>query len=107
MRLALLQGQAVEQPAQLTPGNLARDGAVIQRPTKAATLQATVIEPEAVVLPVQDLQLISFPIAEDEQGWRKGVQVEPLFNQNSKTVDGLAHVRSATGQVDLVDLKFV
>ncbi len=94
------KGQAVEQPAQFPAGDLARAGAVIWWPPEPAPLQAPVVQPEAIMLPVQDLQLVAFPVAEDEQGRRKGVQVEPLLHQDSEAVDGLTHVGAATGKVD-------
>lgn len=58
------------------------------------------------MLPVKDLQLVPLTVAEDEQGRCEGVQVEPLLDQHGEAVDGFAHVRGATGQVDLIDLEF-
>ena len=68
MRLSLLQGESVEEPAQFPTGDLAGAGAVVRRPAESASLQAAVEEPEAVVLPEQYLQLVALAIAEYEQG---------------------------------------
>jgi hypothetical protein len=46
------------------------------------------------------LQLVPLPVTEDEQGRREGIQVEPLLDQNDESIDGLAHVGTAAGQID-------
>jgi hypothetical protein len=61
-------------------GDLARGCAVIRRLPDPTTLQSAVVQPEAVQLPIQDLELVPLPVTEDEQGRREGVQVEPLLD---------------------------
>ena len=51
MGLALIKCQAVEQPAQLTPGNGFNSSIILVWPLKFTFLQPAVIKPEPVVVP--------------------------------------------------------
>lgn len=52
------------------------------------------------MVPVQDLELISPLVAEDEEAIAKQIQVEGIFNECGKAIYVLAHIRGATGEVD-------
>ncbi|MCY0870623.1 MAG: hypothetical protein OWT27_08560 [Firmicutes bacterium] len=70
--------------------------------TKRPPLKPPVAEPEAVMLPKQDLQFVALPIAKDEEARREGIQCKGLLHQGRKSVDGLAHVGMAAGEIDLL-----
>lgn len=48
------------------------------RSLKAAAFQAAVVRPEAIMIPLEDLELVPPPIAEDKQARGKGVQRKRL-----------------------------
>ena len=87
MRLVLLQRQSVEQPAQLSSGHPKGCHTGLCWPLESTPLQAAVIKPEAIQIPVEDLQLVSLPVAEYKQGRRKGVELEHLLYERRQPVD--------------------
>jgi len=100
MGLALLQGEAVEQPLQLASAD--SKGLLFGPfgPAKATALQATIVEPEAVVVPVEDLELVSPAVAEDEEAVAEQIEFEGMANERRQTVDGLSHIGIAAGEID-------
>ena len=90
MCLLLLQCQTVEQPLQLPPG----DGECLLLsavgPTEMSFLQSSIVEPEAVVIPMQDLEFVAISIAEDEEAVGEQILLEDLADECSQAVDGFA-----------------
>ena len=75
MRPFLFNGQSIEQPLQLPARD--RHGLVLRLwPLKAPALEPPVIQPETVVIPAQDLQLVPLAVTEDEPLVRKWVAFE-------------------------------
>lgn len=87
MRLFLLQRQTIKQPLQFPPGDLHGGGTGVSRPLKSASFQAPVVEPESVVLPVENLDLITLAIAKDKQGGSEWIQRKGLADQYRQPVD--------------------
>ena len=100
MRPLLFQRQTVKQPPQLTAGDDAGTVACRGRPRKAAAFQTSVVEPEAVVLPAQELEFVPLSIAEDEPGAYEQVKFESFLDQGGQTVNGLTHIGCAASQVN-------
>ena len=101
VRLFLLQGQAVEEPLQLTPTD--RFGGLVRAlgPTETSSLQASVVEPEAIMIPVEDLEFVAVSIAEDEEAAAEEIVLEDLADKGSQAVDGLSQIGVAAGEEDL------
>ncbi len=75
VRALLFDRQPIEQPLQLPTRD--RHGLVrMLWPLKAPALQPAVIQPETVVIPAQDLQLVPLAVTEDEPLVRKWVAFE-------------------------------
>ena len=70
-------------------------------PVEPALLQPPVIEPETVGLPVQDLEFVPPPVAENEQALGEGIKAEGFADHERQPVDGLAHIRGTGGKVDV------
>ena len=51
------------------------------------------------MLPIEDFQFVSLSVAKDKQGRLKWIEIEALLHQDSESVNGLAHVRAAAGEV--------
>ncbi len=100
MGLALIQGKPVEQPLQLPAVDFQGSRRILVGPLKGAPFQPAVMEPEPIVVPLEDLEFIPFAIAKREKTRRKRVQFELLFDQYSEPVDGLAQVGASTGEID-------
>lgn len=92
MCLPLAERKAVEQPAQFPRRNGSRALAA-RRPLKCSALETTVEEPESIMHPVQNLELIAFTIAEDEQARGEWVETEAFLYDGRKSVDGLTQIR--------------
>ncbi len=107
MGLLLLQRKAVEQPLKLSSiyGQGLTRGII--RPPEAPLLQTTIVEPEAVVVPTQNLEFVTIPIAEYEETFVENIQFEGMGYDGRQSVDGFSHVGSAAGDVDGCFLKVV
>src|ERR1043165_7434632 len=97
---ALRKAQAVEEPLQLT----ARDGKALVfglvGPAEASALQASVVEPEAVVVPGEDLEFVFVSIAENEEAITEEVALEDLADNGGEAVDGFTQIGASAGEVD-------
>jgi hypothetical protein len=51
-------------------------------PLEFSPFQSSVVKPKAIVLPMQDLQLISIAVTENKEAIREGIQLEPLLDQH-------------------------
>lgn len=101
MRLLLLQSQAIQEPLQLPTTDGAGPIGGMFWPAKASSLQSAIVEPEAVMIPVEDLELVSSSIAEDEEAVAEEVGFEDLADECSQAVDRLSQIGAATGEVDV------
>src|SRR5258708_7421244 len=100
MGLLLFEGQAVEQPRQLSARN-ARCGCLGRLgPAEASAFQTAIIEPEAVMIPHQDLEFIAATVTEDKEAAAEQIQLKDLADQGGQTVDGFSQIGVAAGQVD-------
>jgi hypothetical protein len=52
------------------------------------------------MVPLENLEFIALPIAEDEQGRGEGIQAKTDLHQRRESVDRFSHVRRAARQVD-------
>ena len=81
MRPFLFNGQSIEQPLQL-PARY-RHGLVPRLwPLKPPALEPAVIQPETVVIPAKNLQLVPLAVTEDEPWVRKWVAFEYNRDKN-------------------------
>ena len=101
MGLLLLEGQAIQEPLQLT----STDGECLRvhwlGPAEATALPASIIEPKAIGIPDEDLELVAAAIAEDEAAVTEEIEFQDLADACRQTVDGLSQIGAATGQIDL------
>ena len=67
-----------------------------------ALLQSLVQQDEAIFFPVQALDTVSPPSAEQEQRVGKRIQFKLLLDEPRQAVYALAPIRVATGDVDLI-----
>jgi hypothetical protein len=67
-------------------------------------LQSFVPYAKSVVIPVQNFDHVTAPVAKNEQIPGKGVLTYDLFDHNGKTVDGFSHVGAAHCQKNPVGL---
>lgn len=100
VRFALRDGQPIQQPPQLPLTDADRTLVGCVRPLKTSTFQSPIVDPETIVLPLQNLELVPPPITEREQTWRKWVQVEHFLNQCCQSIDRLAQVRISASEIN-------
>jgi len=100
--LPLAQLQSVEQPAKLATGDNDRSNA-IGRPLKRTVFKTTVEQPEAVVFPVQDFELVALAVAEHEKARRERVKTEAFLNESGQRVDGLTQIGGTASKIDALD----
>ena len=67
-----------------------------------ALLQSLVQQDEAVLFPVQALDTVSPPSAEQEQRVGKRIQFKLLLDEPRQTIYALAQIRVAAGDIDLI-----
>ena len=101
MGLWLIHAQALHEPAVLL-GCQASRLTFFSRPLETAGFQALVEQHETVALPVQRLDPVPAPTAEQKQCIGEGVQVKLLLDQCCQAVDAPAKVGVAAGDVHLV-----
>ena len=92
--------QPGEQPAQL----LDADGNNILGccgPFETMLFKPLGPQAKTIVVPVQDFDDRALPIAKNKQVARKGIKIHGLLDQDGKTVDGLAHIGTAHGQINI------
>ena len=89
--LALLNVQAIEEPCKLPACEQYRSAAC-RRPSEPAALKALVEQPEAIDVPVKQLDAVSSTTAENENGWCERVELHLVLSYGSESVDGLAHI---------------
>jgi hypothetical protein len=81
----LLQVQAIDKPAQLTRRDCQTLLVVgIPGPMELALLQAPVMQPEAIGIPLQNLELVASPVAEDEPIRAHRIKFERLSHQRRR-----------------------
>ena len=98
--LWLLDTQSFHQPAVLLSSN-AECFVLTARPLELALFKALVEQEKAVALPVERLDSVGSPAAEQEQ--RVGTRVKPelLFNDGCQSIDPTAKIGVAASEVDL------
>ena len=100
MGLALLQAQAVEEPLELASAN---DYALLPWlfwPLEATAHQSSVVEPEAIVVPGEDLDFVASSVAEDEEAACEEILLVNMGDDGGETVDRFAHIGSSAGEVN-------
>lgn len=70
----------------------------VRGPVETMLLKPFVPQGEAVIIPVENFDHVSAPVAENEQIPGKGIVPHGLLDQNRQPVDGLAHIGAAHGQ---------
>ncbi|KRE30277.1 hypothetical protein ASG81_25390 [Paenibacillus sp. Soil522] len=86
------QTTSTRHAAKLAAGDLHRTFTA-GRPLKSAAFQAAIEQPEAVMIPIQNLEFIAFAVAEHKETQREGGEPEAFLNDHSQSVDGLAQIR--------------
>ena len=67
-----------------------------------AHFQSLVQQDEAILFPVQALDAVSPPSAEQEQCVGKRIQFKMLLDEPRQTIYALAQIRVAAGDIDLI-----
>ena len=93
------------EPAELLLRNLQYVFGLI-RPLVLAILEALVEQKEARLIPEQAFDTVLVTATEQEDRRLVRVQMEPRHDQSGKPIDGLPHVRMATGQIDMLRREF-
>ena len=104
-QLGRRDGEPFREPAELLLRDLQHVLWLI-RPLLLAIFEALVEQQEACLIPEQALDAVLATAAEQEKCRLVRVQMEPQDDQSSKPVDGLPHVRMATGQIDVLRREF-
>ena len=100
MSFRLLNTQSFHQPSVLLSSNAERL-VLTPRPLELALFKSLVEQEKAVALPVERLDSVGSPAAEQEQRVGTRVKTELLFNDGCQTVDPTAKIGVAAGEVDL------
>ena len=66
MDFSLLDRESVKQPTQLMAAHKQYVRASLSWPLERASLKTSVKEPKSVVIPIENLQFVPLPVAEDE-----------------------------------------
>lgn len=94
----LFNRQPVKQPAQLPGRNEPHFGLAV-RPMEPVPLQPLVPQAEAVSVPIEQLDRVSFAIAEAEQVTGQRILTQLFRRQHSQGVNRFAHIGDAAGQI--------
>lgn len=102
--LPLAKRQPVEKPTQFTSGD-GNGKLVASRPLDGSTLETTIEQSEAVVIPVKQLQLVALAITEDKQTGAERAKAKAFLNKHGQAVDRLSQIGRSAGQVDLLRMR--
>ena len=100
MSFRLLNTQSFHQPSVLLSSNAERL-VLTPRPLELALFKSLVEQEKAVARPVERLDSVGSPAAEQKQ--RVGTRVKPelLFNDGCQSIDPTAKIGVAAGEIDL------
>jgi len=102
MRLPLAQFKSVEQPAKFAAGDGERSFMAVW-PLERPAFETAIKQPEPVVFPIQDLELVALTVAKHEQARRERVKAEAFLNERGQRVDGLAQIGRPASQINALD----
>ena len=100
MRLWLLHAQSFHEPAVLLRRDLTGFLAV-PWPLILPIFKPLLQQNEAVSFPVQRLDSVLLPPAEQKERIRTGIQLKPLLHQRSEAVYPFADIRVAAGDIHM------
>lgn len=106
MRLGLVDAQAFQQPPELLRAQ-AQYLFLSAGPLVPPAFQALVQQQEAICVPVQGLEPVCPPSAEQKQGVGKGIQLKAMLYDTDQPVDAAAQVGVPAGDVDMLNLRGV
>src|SRR5664280_968743 len=95
----LFDRKTVQKPSEFAPGYLFYLIRIL-RPPEMSFLQTFIIEPESVIVPLQNLDLIAVFVAKGKHRPAERIQLEMLFHHAGKAVNRLAHIGCATSQIN-------
>ena len=98
----LVDTKSFQKPSELLPGK-PTDFFLCAEPAETAVIQSLVKQQESISIPQQRLHPVTASPAEQVQVALKWIQPELDFHDSGKAVNGLSHVRIATGDVDFID----
>ena len=104
-QLGRRDGEPFREPAELLLRDLQHVLWLI-RPLVLAIFEALVEQQKPCLIPEQALDAVLATAAEQEKCRLVRVQMEARDDQSGKPVDGLPHVRMATGQIDVLRREF-
>ena len=101
MCLGLFQRKPVQKPPEFASGDLFYFIGIL-RPPETAFLQPLIVEPESVLVPLQNLDLAFVFAAENKHGSAERIQLEVLFHQTRESVDLFPHVGCPACQINRI-----
>ena len=99
MGLRLIQREAIEEPLQLADGDGLRRRVADGGPDESAPFEPSVMEPKAVVVPLENLELVPIAIAEHKERRPRRVLPKMEWDQGSEPVNGFPQIRHPTGEM--------
>src|SRR5262249_34378687 len=85
---------------QIRASQFHTDGILVRRPGERAALQAFVQDPEAPLIPREDLDAVAAPIPKQKQMAGKRVEREALSHQGGEPIDRTPQIGRSGGQVN-------
>lgn len=76
MRLGLFERKTCKQPIELTAADRDRPILIRLRPSESTFFQPSIVEPEAVRIPVENLELVQAAITENEHAVIEWIELE-------------------------------
>jgi hypothetical protein len=92
----------IEQPVEFLARERQRLCFILStRPREAVSFEPLVPEHKATALPVQQLHLVAFAIAEAKDVRSEGIELQDLFHGDRQAVDRVSHIDDIPAKVDL------
>src|SRR5262245_9580865 len=96
--------ETIQQPVQGLAIDNHRLAADIARPFEALLLKPLVPEAKAVLLPVQNLDLVARAVDKNIQCWCEGIQPQGRLHQRRQAIDRLPKIHWLCAKIDLGDI---
>lgn len=101
VRFGLFYAQALHEPPVLLKGQCLRFRAT-SRPLETAAFKSLVQKHKPIAFPIQCLDPVTAPPAEQKQGVRERIQLKLLLNKTGETINTTSEVGVSAGYEDSV-----
>jgi hypothetical protein len=101
--MTLGQRKAVKQPVQLPGSDLKGLARPKGWPIEQAFFQSPIVQPKAIVVPKQNLELVLLPVTEHEERLGEGIKLKQFLDDDRQSINRFSEVCRSSSQIHPLD----